>query len=60
MGYDGKDEDVHTRLWWRMKMKQYPAIKINEFTSSLVKERGPVFRLLEPFIGNILIIATKQ
>lgn len=22
LGWDGKDEDVHTRLWWRMKMKQ--------------------------------------
>lgn len=59
-GWTGKDEDIHTRLWWKMKMRHYPELKINEFTSFMVKKRGSFFRLLEPFIGNILIIATKR
>lgn len=59
-GWTGKDEDIHTRLWWRMKMKHYPNLEIDEFTSFLVKRRGHFFRLLEPFMGNILIIARKR
>lgn len=59
-GWTGKDEDIHTRLWWRMKMKQYTDLEIEEFTSSLVKKRGGGFKLLEPIIGNILIIAIKR
>lgn len=60
-GWTGKDEDIHTRLWWRMKMKQYSSnLEIKEFTSSMVKSRGSSYKILEPFIGNILIIARKQ
>jgi len=43
-----------------MKMKHYPNLKIDEFTSFLVKRRGHFFRLLEPFRGNILIIGRKR
>jgi ubiquinone/menaquinone biosynthesis C-methylase UbiE len=60
LGYDGKDEDVHTRLWWKRKMKQYSNLEIREFTSSIVKMRGHHFRILELGIGNILIIAIKR
>jgi ubiquinone/menaquinone biosynthesis C-methylase UbiE len=59
-GWTGKDEDVHTRLWWRMKMKQYSNLEIKEFTSYMVKRRGSSYKILEPFIGNILIIAIKR
>ena len=59
-GWTGKDEDIHTRLWWRMKMKQYFNLEIKEFTSSMVKSRGSSYKILEPFIGNILIIARKR
>ena len=59
-GWAGKDEDIHTRLWWRMKIRNYPELKTNEFTSLMVKKRDSFFKLLEPFMGNILIIATKR
>lgn len=59
-GWAGKDEDVHTRLWWRMKMKRYSNLEIKEFTSYMVKKRGTYFRILEPSLGNILIIAKKR
>jgi len=60
-GWTGKDEDIHTRLWWKRKMKQYSSdLEIIEFTSHLVKSRGKLFRLLEPFLGGILIVATKR
>jgi ubiquinone/menaquinone biosynthesis C-methylase UbiE len=59
-GWTGKDEDIHTRLWWRIKMKHYPNLEVEEFTSFLVKKRGHFFRLLEPFMSNILIIARKR
>ena len=60
-GWTGRDEDVHTRLWWRRKLKQYLSdLKIDEFTSYLVRTRGKLFRILEFFMGGILIIATKR
>lgn len=60
-GWTGKDEDIHTRLWWKRKMKRYSSdLEIVEFTSHLVKAPGKLFRLLAPFLGGILIIATKR
>ena len=59
-GWAGKDEDVHTRLWWRMKMRQYSDLKINEFTSYTAKNRSKLLKILAPIIGNILIVATKR
>ncbi|MFC1807519.1 class I SAM-dependent methyltransferase [Candidatus Omnitrophota bacterium] len=59
-GWSGKDEDVHTRLWWRVKMRQYSELKINEFTSSMARNRSKFFRMMAPLVGNILIVATKQ
>lgn len=59
IGWDGRDEDIHTRLWWIKKLKRYPSIYKIEITSSLGKMRGKVFKLLEPLIGNIIISATK-
>jgi len=60
-GYAQKDEDVHTRLWWRRKMKQYSSVlQINELTSSLVRMHGKLFWLFQPLLGNIYIVATKR
>lgn len=55
-----KDEDIHTRSWWRKIMKQYSDLETVEFTSNLVKLRRRFFRALEPILGNILIVATKR
>ena len=60
MGWAGKDEDVHSRLWWKRKLKQYTGLRIVEFSSYIGKMRGGFFKLLEPFIGNILIVAVKR
>lgn len=35
-------------------------VEIGEFTSYIAKERGKFFKVLEPLLGNILIIATKR
>ncbi len=59
-GWPGKDEDIHSRLWWWRKMKQYSDLRVDEVTGWMAKRRGGYFRLLQPFIGNILIVATKQ
>lgn len=59
-GWSGKDEDIHSSLWWRRKMKQLPNLKIEEFTSSTLKTRQGFFRLLAPLIGNIFIVAVKE
>ena len=55
-----KDEDVHTRWWWRTKMRQYSDLEIVEFTGSLAKLRSRFFRVLEPILGSILIVASKR
>lgn len=60
-GYAQKDEDVHTKLWWSRKMKEYSSVlQINEITSALVRMRGKSFWLLEHLLGNIVIIATRR
>ncbi len=60
LGWEGKDEDVHSRLWWRGKIKQYPDLEIIEFSSYIGKMRGGFFKMLEHFTGNILIVAVKR
>jgi SAM-dependent methyltransferase len=56
-----KDEDVHTRLWWNRKMKQYSSVlEVNGAASSSAQMRGKLFRLLELVLGNILIVATRR
>lgn len=59
-GWTGKDEDVHSRLWWRRKLKQYPEITILEFTSNLAKRDSKFLKILAPLIGNIVIVARKK
>ena len=59
-GYAQKDEDIHSRLWWRRKMRKYLSLEVVEFTSSLVKVMGKPFKVLEPILGNILIVAIKR
>ncbi|MHB8104775.1 MAG: class I SAM-dependent methyltransferase [Dehalococcoidales bacterium] len=60
-GSPGKDEDIHSRLWWRRKIKQYASVLIvNHFTSSSLRLRGKLFLLLAPLVGNIFIVATKK
>ena len=56
-----KDEDVHTRAWWKKKTRQYASmLEINEFTSFREKMNRRFSRLHKPLLGNILIIATKR
>lgn len=54
-----ESEDIHSRLWWRRKLRQYP-LKIVEFTSYMGKIKGGVFKPLSAVIGNILIVAIKE
>jgi len=61
-GWDGKDEDVHSRVWWMRKIKEQQEIETLKFTSNLteMKVYNRFLRLLAPFIGNILIVARKK
>jgi SAM-dependent methyltransferase len=68
MGWDGRDEDIHTRFWWKKKLQQFPTLYEQKFEPAveyfpsrtiITKLYRQSYRLLEPLIGNILISATK-
>lgn len=56
-----KDEDNKTIWWWKKYMKQYADLKeINITTKGTYKKRYKQFpKIFEPFLGSIIVVATK-
>lgn len=55
-----RDEDIHSRRWWRQKISQYSELDLVEFTSSLARLGAKCYRIQEPIRGNIIIVAIKR
>jgi len=63
MGWEGKDEDIHTRFWWRKKIRQIPNLRVKSFISGLgnpSKGRLSFIKKIYSWLfDNIYIVAIK-
>ncbi|MHA1131589.1 MAG: class I SAM-dependent methyltransferase [Candidatus Helarchaeota archaeon] len=58
-GWAGRDEDIHTRFWWKKLIRKVPNLHLEKFTSYWTELSGGL-KILEPIMGNIIILAVKK
>jgi len=57
-GYEGRDEDVHSRWWWRKKIRQCPDLHVEE-VSSIAESATRWGKLIGRLFGDVLVVCTK-
>jgi len=62
IGWHGKDEDWKTLFWWRRKLREYPQLKPLVITTTRAYNDPAKLsnRILEPFVGGLIILAEKK
>jgi len=62
IGWHGKDEDWKTIYWWKLKLRGFPALKPLVVTTTRAYNDPAKLsnRILEPFVGGLIILAEKS